>query len=298
MDGMSYFSKAIRNPRTAVKFFLGWVDGRINFGTNIFDHDWDTLIVLDACRYDLFKTFAPRHDVYEDFSAISSIRSIASMTPIWLQRTFENAPAGLVSSTHYVSGAGQSERCLGDFDLHQIDHVWKYAMDPETGQTRPEAITDAAIDAIHSSSADRIVVHYPDPHAPFLHCIGKYESRGIEQGDTQNIWTGLKEGRFDKDEIWTDYGQNLLRILDEVETIVQDVEGDIVITSDHGNAMGEWGVYGHPAHVPIAVIRQVPWVKTQGKGNHTYTIKGKKSMTTESSEPSLEEHLRALGYKT
>lgn len=282
----------------ASKYVFGKVDSRINFGTNIFDHDWDILIVLDACRYDLFEEFAPKHDVYENFSEVSSIRSIASMTPIWLRRTFENAPTDIVNRTHYVSGAGQSERCLNGFNLHQIDHVWKYAMDPETGQTKPEAITDAAIDAIRSSDAERVIVHYPDPHAPFLHCVGKYGSRGVERGDTQNVWTGLKEGRFDEEEVWTDYGQNLLRILDEVEIIVQDVEGSIVVTSDHGNAMGEWGVYGHPARVPIAAIRRVPWAETQGFGNYTYKIKGKENMATDAAEPSLEEHLQALGYKT
>jgi hypothetical protein len=86
--------------------------------------------------------------------------------------------------------------------------------------------------------------------------------------------------------------------LDEVETIVQDVEGDIVVTSDHGNAMGEWGVYGHPARVPIAAIRRVPWAETQGFGNYTYKIKGKENMATDAAEHSLEEHLQALGYKT
>ena len=28
-------------------------------GINIFDEDWDTLVVLDACRYDLFKQVNP-----------------------------------------------------------------------------------------------------------------------------------------------------------------------------------------------------------------------------------------------
>ena len=268
----------------------------MNIGTNIFDRDWDVLIILDACRYDLFEEYAPNHEVYSYFDDVQSIRSVASMTTNWLRRTFDDIPTNLLQNTHYVSGAGQSERCLDEGDFYQIDHVWKYALDPDYGQTQPEAITDAAISAIRTSSADQIIVHYTEPHAPFLHCVGKYESRGLEPGGTQNVWAGLENGIYDRNEIWDDYGQNLLRVLDEVEAIIRNSEGKIVVTSDHGNAMGEWGIYGHPANVPINVIRNVPWAETDGLGEHTYEVKGRGHMTTEAKTPSVEEHLQALGY--
>jgi len=287
--------KGIKNPKKAVKYTIGAFENRISFGTNIFEYDWDILIILDACRSDLFEEFAPKHESYDYFDEISSIWSVASMTPIWLRRTFHNAPEDMVKSTHYVTGAGQSERCLNKEDFHQIDHVWKYAMSQDYGQTKSGAITDAAIDAIRNSEAERIVIHYPEPHAPFLHCLGKYNSKSTETGRTQNVWEGLKERKFDKSEVWEDYGKNLLTVLDEVLTIIRNSEDAIVITSDHGNAIGEWGVYGHPARVPIKSIRKVPWIETKGTGKHIYEIKGKEEMST-GVESSLEEHLQALGY--
>lgn len=293
--------KGLTNPREAINWIalrtLDATHSRIIGGENIFDKEWDVLLVLDACRYDLFEEFAPYHNVYQYFDTVSSVRSPASMTVIWLNRTFKNAPADLVKSTHYVSGAGQSERCLSEDKLHKIDHVWKYALDPDYGQTQPQAVTDATIDAIRNSSAERVIAHYTEPHAPFLHCVGKYDSKGKSDGGTQNVWKGLEQGKYDKKEVWEDYGKNLLRVLDEVKTIIENTDGKVVVTSDHGNAFGEWGIYGHPRYVPIKVLRSVPWVEANGCGEKTYEINGVEEMTTEEEEPTLNEHLEALGYR-
>lgn len=272
------------------------IEPHLPIGTNIFNCEWDILIVLDACRYDLFAEFAPKHKVSKYFTNTSSIRSVASTTKQWLPRTLDNAPQDIVQSTHYISSTSYLERAVDKPDLHDINHVWKYAIDPETGMTKPEAVTDAAIDAVRNSTADRFVVHYLQPHAPFLHCPGKYDSLNNGSGNTQNVWDGLREGRYDKDEVWQDYGKNLHRGLDEVETIVRDCQGDIIITSDHGNAMGEFGVHGHPDNHFIDSVRKVPWAKASGLGEGDYEVKGEERMKTMEVARSVENHLHRLGY--
>ena len=277
----------------SIKFFEKKVLSNLNFGTNIYERNWKILIVLDACRYDLFKEFAPEHDCYDWFSEVESIRSVASSTQIWLPRTFLTADRELVNKTHYISGVGQTKKHLPQDIFYQIDDVWEYANDPDYGQTNPEAITDAAIAAIRNSGASKFIIHYPEPHAPFHHCIGKYGA----VGKSQDVWNkSLADGEVDKSEVWDDYGQNLLMVLEEVEKIIRNSDGRIIVTSDHGNALGEWGFYGHPRHVPISSIRRVPWAETSGIGENNYEVKGKEKMTTEVENLSVEENLEALGY--
>lgn len=293
--------KAVRAPSAAIEY--SWkeskriIDRNFPFWTNVFERDWDVLVVLDACRYDLFTEFVSEHQVYQYINDISSIRSVGSTTRHWIPRTFTGAPESLVSNTHYVTCTSYAEETLDESRLHQVDHVWKYAKNPEYGLANPQAVTDAAIDAFRTSSADRIVLHYIQPHAPFLHCLGKYDSLNVGSGNTQQVWWGLENGEYDREEVWNDYGQNLLRGLDEVHTLVRNTEGKVVITSDHGNGLGECGVYGHPPTTFIGAVRKVPWVEIDGLGINDYEIKGKAAMTTNSDETSVEEQLEALGYR-
>jgi len=184
--------------------------------------------------------------------------------------------------------------------FHEIEHVWRYAHDPEAHVTRPEALTNAAVRSFRKSSAEKYIVHYVQPHAPFLHCVGKYDSVSDGAGGTQNIWDGLEEGEFKKNEVWGDYGQNLLTVLDNVLTLIEEFDGQIAITADHGNALGEFGYFGHPGHVPIPAIRKVPWATATGLSKENYDLKEREEVSTGSGEQDikseLKDHLRDLGY--
>ncbi|MFC7229668.1 LTA synthase family protein [Salinirubellus salinus] len=291
-------SDPVNAPRNFYDIGLSALGRRISYGRNIYDEEWDVLIILDACRYDLFEEFAPRHDVYERFESVVPIYSCASATPEWLVKTFDRGPDELVSGTFYISSTGFVTE-IDATRLYGIEEVWSYAVDPEYGVTRPGAVTNAAIKSYRETDADRYVIHYVQPHAPFLHCPGKYDSVGNGgEGGTQNVWRGLQEGRYERDEIWQDYGQNLLGVLDEVETVIRNVEGTVVVTSDHGNAMGEWFVYGHPKHNPVPAVKRVPWVLAEGAGRDDFEVREPEHVATGLGEQDLGEHLRALGYRS
>jgi hypothetical protein len=163
--------------------------------------------------------------------------------------------------------------------------------------TPPKAVTDAAIQEYRTRSPDKLVVHYEQPHAPFLHSPSKYDASGDGRGGTQDVWEGLRKGRYDKDKVWEDYGKNLLTVLDDVETLIENVSGTVVVSSDHGNAMGKWGVYGHPKNVPVPVVKKVPWAVTEGLGNDTYELPkdvGESDVRIDDSQ--IKDHLKDLGY--
>ncbi|WP_139173693.1 hypothetical protein [Natrialba sp. SSL1] len=92
-------------------------------------------------------------------------------------------------------------------------------------------------------------------------------------------------------------GEDLLRVLDEMETIIENAPGKVVITSGHGSGMGEYGVYEHPSWALNSAVRAVPWATAKGENRNLYEVRGRTAMETETSEPTVEEHLRALGYR-
>lgn len=265
---------------------------RRNFGTRPYDRNWEVLIVLDACRWDLWERYAPKHHVNDRIRHVESIYSCASSSDEWLLKSFQQAPDEIVGDSIYVTANAYTHKI--DIDrFYDVEEVWRYGRDPRSGTVFPEVVTNEAIRAYRDAPDKRLIIHYLQPHAPFLHCLDKYH----QSADNQEVWRGIQQGEFERDDVFKDYGQNLLTVLDHVETILDNVTGTIAITSDHGNFVGEWGLYGHPSWVPLPAVKRVPWAVAEGNNQESYKIRDRDSITTvETEEPSVKEHLRQLGY--
>lgn len=268
----------------------------VNYGQKPLDVDWDVLLVLDACRADLFQEFAPRHELFTHFDLMGSAYSCASSSPEWFEKGFQEAPDSSVSDVVYVTQNAHfenvdRERFYDTLPLHRVE------TDNKTGLLSPSEVTDAALSFYADKDADRFVVHYMPPHAPFQYANREYEIGNVPwAGSSQGAWWGLQTGDFDREQVWQDYGENLLGVLDEVQRIVKHVTGDVIITSDHGNAMGELGLYAHPAYVPAPAVKSVPWVELEGRGIK-YDAEGFDTPSIEQGESVVEGRLEALGYK-
>jgi hypothetical protein len=266
-----------------------------NYGTNPFDREWDVLVVIDACRYDLFESTIADHSIREQFHSVDSIYSCASATNEWLTK-LEETPDDILSNTFYVSGSGHIDAFPEFKDrLQGYEDVWEYAHDPELRTVPAEQVTNAAIRAFRSVDAERYIVHYVQPHAPFVHCVGRYGSD--EDGNERtNVWELLEAGAVEKEDVWEDYATNLGYVLDDVETLIENALGEVVVTSDHGNALGEWGVYGHPVHYPLPVLRRVPWATATGENKKTYDVRDVAEVDDATTDTSVRDHLKDLGY--
>lgn len=275
---------------------LAQVGTRFNYGFRPLDHDWDVMIILDACRFDLFQEFAPEHPVYEQFDSVSSKYSCASTSREWFEKGFGSAHDDEVSDVHYVT----QNPFLARVDLerfHHVERLWNVEGQAETGRLTPSTVTDVALDAYESTEADRFIVHYLPPHAPFLHCEGKYDlGEKSWGGESHDVWFGLQVNEFDEDEIWEDYGQNLLTVLDEVSRLRKCVSGDIVVSADHANGIGEFGQYGHPGYVPLPAIKQVPWAEMTGEGQDYDTTDLQTVEFEHETEDQVQKRLQSLGY--
>ena len=259
--GTRGFNRAIH---TQLQNSIGSTLARVtDSGTNIFEREWDLLLVLDACRSDLMK------EVAEEYSFVgeeTTITSVGSTSAEWLRKTFDDEHAEETMRTVYITGNPHTATELDAKQFDNLDEMWRYAWDEDAGTIRPRPITDHVIDVCRRKDPDRVIGHYMQPHYPFL------DDLDIRPSDMQgDIWTALRDDDYSEARIWDAYRKNLRLVLDDVELLLKNVDAEkVFITADHGNAVGEYGFYGHPPGFPLKVLRDVPWITTSSTDEQTH----------------------------
>nr|WP_244605454.1 hypothetical protein [Halorhabdus rudnickae] len=254
---------------TAYLRALQAIGKRLDTGTNVFERDWDVLVVLDACRADALRSVAPDTDL---IGTVESMRSVGSSSSEWLENTFPGHPE--TSRTVMVTGNTWTDRYVDAESFAALDEVWKYAWDEDLGTVPARAVTDRAISMARERDPDRLVVHYMQPHHPFVpDPLAEDDGmvRNSDHSNPTNPWVALRRGEITTDRVWDAYEATLRHVLEAVGTLVDNVTGRVAITADHGNLFGEWGLYGHPMHLPLAAVLTVPWAETRGNGRTTYS---------------------------
>jgi len=80
-----------------------------------------------------------------------------------------------------------------------------------------------------------------------LEALAEAEAESDDETDSMNDpWMRLRDGDFSFDAVWTAYRDNLEWALDDVARLLANCDGRIAMTSDHGNGLGEFGVWSHP----------------------------------------------------
>jgi len=241
--------------------------------TRITDADWDDLIVLDACRYDQFERL---HSLSGE---LDPRISVGSATPEFLERTFAGERC---FDTVYVT-ANPMYRHVGlDEVFHAVVDVWEEHWDEERRTVWPEAVAEATRAARETYPNKRVLTHFMQPHYPFLGETGRaithsgieWTKRLVEDGessrDDPTVWTRASAGEIDDETVRTAYDENLKLVLPHVEELVDESEGRTVVTSDHGNLIGERIApldgkrYGHPLNTDVDGLRKVPWLVVEG----------------------------------
>lgn len=279
---------------------------RFPLGTNIYERDWDALVILDACRADALREVASE---YGFLGEIESIRSVGSASFEWMPKTFTNAYRDEVRQTAYVCGNPYTERVfdrddhppakrsipfgptdydtLESDDFYYLDEISKYGFDERYGVVPPRTVTDRAIAAGRERDCNRLIVHYMQPHAPYFTADGE---------SARYLWGEFKSGDISKEEMWEAYLVNLRYVLEDVELLLRNLDADrVAITANHGEAFGEFGTYGYTTGHPHPALRRVPWTETTaadtGEYEPTTERPAEDAITTD-----LDDHLRDLGY--
>lgn len=294
----------------------GWltVTSRWPVGTNVFDRDWDVLVVLDACRVDAIRAVAGEFDFID---TVDSIPSVGSTSSEWMLGTFRREHLEEIRGTAYVSGNLFTDRIfvegqrppttetfsidypvplsfprwnvVDESDFERLDKVWEYVDERGSGGFPPRPITDRAISVARQDGHDRMIIHYMQPHTPFI-------ADGVPSRlkDRSDVLVGLRNGEFSLSAVREAYLANLSFVLEEVDLLLDNLDAErVVITSDHGEAWGElWG-YGHTYGWPHPAVRRVPWVETSARDTGTYEPELDTRRTT---DVDVEARLQDLGY--
>jgi hypothetical protein len=303
--------------RGAYYAYLGlWhtVTSRYPVGTNVFDRDWDALVVLDACRVDALRAVADDYDFVE---SVGSIRSVGSTSHEWAAKTFTTDHREAIRSTGYVTGNGYLHQAavrdiyppsggtapLGwpkwdvvDADeFAYVDQVWQDGRDERVRTVPPRRMTDRAIEAGRTQDLDRLIVHYMQPHSPYIAEAVDGERIDTDAVEFVDSIGAMRRGDLDPEVAWDRYLDNLHLVLGEVATLLDNLDAErVVITADHGELFGEYGEYGHPDGLPFSEVRRVPWVETTATDTGAY----EPTVERNAVETSIEDHLRDLGYAT
>lgn len=261
-------------------------------GTNIFEREWDVLLVLDATRLDMY-----RDRINPD---VDHIWSVGSSSEEWMRHTFTDTYDEEMSRTAYITGNPFSADHCSDEAFAVLDEVWRDHWDEESGTIMPDPITDRVIHH-HRAGRERVIGHYMQPHYPFV---------GETQVDTGGMtWEVTGDDPAEKSELalWDQffysvrddikgvqlaYEDNLDFIWNHVQRVMENTDGKVVVTADHGNALGEYLMWGHKPGMPHPEMRYVPWDEYDCRDQETYQPTVNESEATFDRERQLED----LGY--
>ncbi|MCE5184847.1 MAG: sulfatase-like hydrolase/transferase [Planctomycetaceae bacterium] len=311
----------------------------------VVNEQWDYLILLDACRYDYFE--AAWRDYFSQ-GRLECRTSVGTCTNEWRDKTFP----GFYEDIVYITANPQI--CAGSpvFGYTAGDHfgfiheIWRQDWDETHGTVLPEVVSRRALEIIPQYSEKRFIIHYLQPHAPYIKApyganlrslkeftdflenpMNQTAGRRFRQTLLRRLlpycrnkrlftnhpewvlrkWLGIPPKgpmeiawrQLGVDGLRQAYNENLRLALEQVRTLVGQLTGTIVITSDHGELLGEDGQFAHPQGSDHPAITQVPWLvieKAKSAPAAEPTSPAQNVRTESANDEEIIKRLRALGY--
>jgi len=299
-------------------------------GILIYDDSWDYLIILDACRFDIFQKFSNKFFAGELLKA----KSRGSMTLEWAVKTFTKKLKNVVylSANPYINSIapvaffGGIAKWTPWLFFDKIIDLWAKLWNNYLNTVLPWRINEYTLHFAEHNKSKRLIVHYIQPHAPylhpklfgisfkkpspkkrmFLHTTQMYRKDRINKHavikEFLNKFLGYLNGppvfnvlyhlrfgnklfcilrnilnlpyygpidyvvrKFGIKHLCKFYNLNVLIVLESVCDLVENI-GDgkeIIITSDHGEFLGEKLSIGHPWGISDPILRNVPWFRVK-----------------------------------
>jgi hypothetical protein len=304
--GIPWFKNRTPDPILDAYGALYWWLSGTEFHS-IPDADWDTLLLLDACRYDVFT------EVNDLPGRTEKRYSPAPRTPEFLQANFAT---GTFHDTVYVTANPHVRKQLDDAQFHDVYHLWETHWDSDLKSVHPSAVADVARETHETYPNKRIVVHFMQPHLPFIgewarEHVGIYNgydhtrSSLVDEGGSDwktDPYALQARGEFDIETIRKAYRENLKEALVHVESLTTNLSGSVVVSSDHGELLGDvawpfpWRANGHP-RLPARKLLETPWHVVADGPRREIVSDPPQETATEVDTEQIEAKLRDLGYK-
>ncbi|WP_135534894.1 hypothetical protein [Halostella pelagica] len=247
--------------------------------------EWDVLVVLDACRYDVLREVAEW--------PVDAVQSPGSNTSEWLSSV---KAAGTMHDA-YVSTANvqYSKVDVGS----EVRACWETHWDDYLNTVLPEPVLEATDERV-SDGETPAVAHVLPPHAPYVGVCGEEwlplfpdveEWHGEQAANPGSRSQRLfSSGEIDPEKAWQAYRTSVRSTWAVTREYVGRWVSDgqtVVVTADHGELFGryrEFGLYVHPTRCYVPALVTVPFA----------VFKPRREV--QNGAGSVEEKLRALGY--
>ena len=242
-------------------------------GLDIKEAEWDDLVILAGCRYDLVNAVNTIDGIP------STVVSKGSSTPELLEENFVSSTfldSVLVAAILMVEERGTGEHFLDMIGTWRTD----WAAEPPT--VPPVPIAERVLEAAETYPNNRLIAQYLQPHYPFVGPTGRglphptVTGPGVpDHGAEDTTYVGGQDvsGELDSGIIWQAYRGNPELVLPSGDRLMNHLPGKTVVTSDHGNGFGERGVFGHPTdrRLYLPSLVRGPWLVIEGEERKAIT---------------------------
>lgn len=264
-------------------------------GVDVPSLDWDNLIILDACRADLFEDVID----LDRFDEYRRVPSRGSSTEEWV---LENWVGREFPEITYVTANPVVARYTPKHFYNRVD-VFESGFDDEFGTVLPHTMARITRDTFQADK--RIVAHFMQPHYPFYAGeldvgVKSWHPDGGDDGRVlRNPWEAIAKSEVEKRDVIEAYRTTLSDALPIALELADELPGTSVVTSDHGNTYGRWAfplpfrIYGHPTGFRYPELVSVPWGVMEGDARD---IRSGHISTQVASAEVVQNRLEAFGY--
>lgn len=298
------FIRALKKPSLFVEEFERVISKKMfeaknGKGIDVMNKDWDNLLILDACRYDIF----PEHSEIE--GEYRTVVSRGNDSRSFIDKNFSNRE---LHDTIYVTANPFVENISDDVFFRVVYKDLFEHWDESLNTIPPDAVAEQVLRVHKEHPNKRIIAHFMQPHAPYIgekgrsseRRFGKFNPDIDQKGEFEvpeaNIPEAIENNLISESELEELYRENLDVVLDEAEKLVNCLDGKSVLTSDHGELLGDrvFGRkrYGHSRY-HTTELRRVPWFTVNFDDRRDITKGEPQSFDALSNR---DQRLQALGY--
>ena len=261
-----YLSSYLRNVHR--------LPNQLIFLRKLFCEDKFLLIILDACRADLFEHVYTKY-IYGKYFRV---RAPAAITHEWFRIVFKDPvikvltkikPITIYSCNPVINSKVRIRRfSVTDYiGKEYIIDLWELLWD-ESLQTVPPWALNRFIK--ENGLAERSIVWYIQPHYPWINYHELFKrlinvSKRLNMNYGELLKHCVMRNIITHKDVLRGYLFNLHLVLKYVRELIDYAKrwgfNKIVITSDHGEAFGEFSVYWHPGGSVAPQLIVVPWLE-------------------------------------
>jgi hypothetical protein len=262
---------------------------------------WDYLIVLDACRYDYFEKHYS--DFLEGELSKKKSKGTTTPEWLSKTFTSRYNYKYLAGNPYVNSLGKAHEDWDPSKAFREIVDVWSTEWSEEDNTVLPEEMTDTALKETEEGKTivHYIQPHRPYISCPQERKVWNIQEKIIEEKEsddtstkrkmietTRPLWSkffwklpyrmrwkikdfvGLENPHWGalvqevgEEEVHEYYQEDLRMALKEVARFVEEVDGKVVVTADHGEALGEHNDWGHQWGSNNPKQYTVPWLEVE-----------------------------------